>query len=144
MLRRLIIPLMLALLLMGCVKTVNPTVDPELAAAALRIGTRRGAIAVFAKNPEARGDICPVATLILTGLDGDCADIPLKDQSLALLSAAATEWFPDWEADVADIVAGLDALFKPEAECSPEQMLYLRAFFLGIVDACKQKIGDSR
>jgi len=150
MTKRLIVVALVMFLLSGCaLQFTRPESDQDALAAMLRLGTYEGMKRVFANSPsgeEAGGYICPVVTeSILPALQGECADIDLKNQALYVLSAAAHEWFPDWEASIAPYVDALDTLFGVSVDCTPEQMIYLRAFFQGVADACQvqAKLTDS-
>ena len=144
MTKRLIVVTLVMFLLSGCaVRLTRPESDQDALAAMLRVATYEGMKRVFANSPygeEAGGYLCPVVTeSILPGLQGECADIDLKNQALYVLNAAAREWFPEWETDIEPYVGALNTLFGISVDCTPEQMIYLRAFFQGIADACQSQ-----
>ena len=135
--KRSIIITLLVLVMTGCV-TFQTKPTPELKAATLKVAVGEGMRVLFKEEPEVGGYACPyVAIHIMPQLQGDCADIELKDWAVGTLSEAAKQWFPDWENRIKAYVAMLDELFDPNVECTEAQMLYLRAFFQGITDACQ-------
>ena len=140
--KQLIITLLLLALTFGCsIQFTTPTVDAETHAILIQAGARRGMMLLFSKNPTMGAYICPVIDVhIMPALQvEDCADIQLKDMALSLTHDAAMQYCPDYEQDMLAAIALLDSLFKPEVGCSADQLMYLRAFFAGIQDACHEQ-----
>jgi len=131
--------LMFLAVMSGCaLQFTRPQSDQRVLATMLKAGTFEAVRPLFKRVPEAGGYICPlVREGIMPALQNQtCADIKLKDQAVFVLGAAAQQWFPDWQEHIQPALDVLDELFGPSLDCTPEQMMYLRAFFSGIMDAC--------